>query len=1514
MCRLLAYMGPPVLMADVVLWPDRSIIKQSYDARERRVEPGLPAHLAHSNLNGDGFGIGWFAAERERGADPTPCVFTSVTPAWNNENLGRLARKIASPLVFAHVRAAMPGMAVNEQNCHPFAHGRYLWMHNGVLGGFMTVRRALVAGLSDAAYDAVQSFHSDSAVAFAVFLHHLPDLESRHPPVVLLAALQDTLATIAAAQDAAGVTEPSLLNFCVADGDTLLATRYVTALLNPAEEPASLYYAEGATFHRRESGRAARPATAGEFGASPPCVAAAAAVGDGDDDGGDDPSSPSTAAAVAAAAGGLVTKTSSIAHEGEYTLSYGEAGSRTALIASEPITRSGGDWVAVPRNTAVVMSREKGAFVNIMLAPLGPAVTCPGGAASAAATVSARAEDVAACLEAITGAAEVSARPFRADRGGRGGSGGGGEGNGHSHHHHPRHGGGRRLARGRSWSTLSDTAGEGLDAGTPRGGSHGHHLVAVAGGAGAPTPLGGGAGSSSAAAAQTQDHRMTGHAGAVLCLTQAGDLAFSGSVDRTVKVWDLAAFTCVRTLTGHARPVQRLWVDGGLLYSAGGRTVRVTRLDTWTCVRVLTLPPASGSIYALAVGGEGTVYVAGQDAAVRAFRPEEDGPAGGGEGGGGGGGASVPLTLPSPSAITPPDTGHCSAVCSLALVGGYVCSAGGDATIRVWVEGSLVPAGVLRGHRGSVLSLYALGGALLSGGRDNIIRVWDVEACLCRHTLVGHQDDVLALSGIAPAGGLGGGGRVGGGPPGAWGNGGASPTALAALSGDGGGAIVGMGARRQSLASLSPAALFASASADGTVRVWTAEGWACLRVLAASLPTEPPGAHPSTAGLPYLCVEQRPDLVIAGAADGQLRIWEVNAGPGYAGDGGGGWGVGPGTAAAASPPTKRARSGAGQPPLPPPTFAAAPPSTAPSPGATPTLKPPPGPACLDADLERALRDFVRLRTVSADPTAREACFRGAKFLAGLLEGMGAEIKLVRDPTSEARNPVVLGRIGRNPAAPTVTFYGHYDVQPAMEREWATDPFAVTSVDGYLYGRGTSDNKGPILAFLFAVKEMLADNAAGLCGVAAAAAGAGAAAAAASSPATNGAPGATTSTPAASPRTTNGGGATVPLPPGPGINVAFVFEGEEENGSGGFREAVSANAHWFAGTSLIIISNTLWVGESVPCLTYGMRGMIAASIEVRGPPKDLHSGNDGGVLAEPLADLAKVLASLVGPGGGGSGGGDAKGPAPSRVAVPGFYEGVRPGMLEPALARLAGSSEFSVAAYAAALGLPPSATAGLTAADVLRARWCEPTLSVCDVRVGDDAAAAGGGPGGGGSGACGHEAGHTSGASGGEDPHYRFGPTRFSVIPRTAVGNVSIRYVPDQDPAVLIGALRDHVARVFAGLGSPNACTVRVRSVGDWWEADPGAPYFQLAERVLAAEWGVHPLFVREGGTMPVASALEQLLGAPALLLPFGQASDGCHLANERLKRANLMHGKNVIRGLLQELAATAAGGGVGGEN
>ena len=118
------------------------------------------------------------------------CEMLLLFDCRNNENLGRLSCKIVSPLVFAHVRAAYPGMPVSEQNCHPFQFSRYLWMHNGVVGGFMKIRRALLSTLKDAAYDTVSSFHSDSAICFSLFLNHLPDLTTQQTPQVLLKAME----------------------------------------------------------------------------------------------------------------------------------------------------------------------------------------------------------------------------------------------------------------------------------------------------------------------------------------------------------------------------------------------------------------------------------------------------------------------------------------------------------------------------------------------------------------------------------------------------------------------------------------------------------------------------------------------------------------------------------------------------------------------------------------------------------------------------------------------------------------------------------------------------------------------------------------------------------------------------------------------------------------------------------------------------------------------------------------------------------------------------------------------------------------------------------------------------------------------------------------------------------------------------------------------------------------------------------------------------------------------------
>lgn len=228
MCRFICYRGPSLPLEDLLFVPPNSLIQQSYKARER-AEP----------LNGDGFGVGWYA----HGADPTPCVFTSVTPAWGNQNLRRLAGHIRSPCFFAHVRAASAGMRVSEENCHPFQCGPYLWMHNGAIGEFARIKRRLRASLDDAAYESVQGT-TDSEHAFAVFLTLVRD---GHPDSAsaLGVALVETIRRLERWSSEAGVRAPSFYNFAVTDGERTATVRYGS---DPHLEPVSLYFAVGMKF------------------------------------------------------------------------------------------------------------------------------------------------------------------------------------------------------------------------------------------------------------------------------------------------------------------------------------------------------------------------------------------------------------------------------------------------------------------------------------------------------------------------------------------------------------------------------------------------------------------------------------------------------------------------------------------------------------------------------------------------------------------------------------------------------------------------------------------------------------------------------------------------------------------------------------------------------------------------------------------------------------------------------------------------------------------------------------------------------------------------------------------------------------------------------------------------------------------------------------------------------------------------------------------------------------------
>ncbi len=200
MCRLAAYLGDPLFLEELIAKPRHSLMRQSLRAEEAKVQ-----------TNGDGFGIGWYGERDE------PGVYRESSPAWNDDNLLALSQTLRSRLFFAHVRAATSG-ASSRQNCHPFRHGRYLFMHNGQIGGYAQVRRTLESGLPDDLY-AERRGVTDSELLFLMAMARVR--EGQAPPDAMLAVLDETMALM----QRRGVEQPLRFAATLSDGEQLWAFR-----------------------------------------------------------------------------------------------------------------------------------------------------------------------------------------------------------------------------------------------------------------------------------------------------------------------------------------------------------------------------------------------------------------------------------------------------------------------------------------------------------------------------------------------------------------------------------------------------------------------------------------------------------------------------------------------------------------------------------------------------------------------------------------------------------------------------------------------------------------------------------------------------------------------------------------------------------------------------------------------------------------------------------------------------------------------------------------------------------------------------------------------------------------------------------------------------------------------------------------------------------------------------------------------------------------------------------------
>lgn len=217
MCRLLLYLGKPIVLNKLLIEPANSLINQSIHARS-----------VDTPVNGDGFGVAWYVHD----ISMRPGRFRSLTPAWSNNNLVSLSRVTRSSTVLAHVRAASVGLASAENNCHPFTYSQYSFAHNGDVTAFSHIRRDIEASLSDEAYSLIEG-NTDSEHVFAIFIDALRAMEhSSTPPEpleLLAGALEGACAKVLALARARNAEHhDTYLNIAVTDGVRGVACRCST--------------------------------------------------------------------------------------------------------------------------------------------------------------------------------------------------------------------------------------------------------------------------------------------------------------------------------------------------------------------------------------------------------------------------------------------------------------------------------------------------------------------------------------------------------------------------------------------------------------------------------------------------------------------------------------------------------------------------------------------------------------------------------------------------------------------------------------------------------------------------------------------------------------------------------------------------------------------------------------------------------------------------------------------------------------------------------------------------------------------------------------------------------------------------------------------------------------------------------------------------------------------------------------------------------------------------------------
>ena len=433
-----------------------------------------------------------------------------------------------------------------------------------------------------------------------------------------------------------------------------------------------------------------------------------------------------------------------------------------------------------------------------------------------------------------------------------------------------------------------------------------------------------------------------------------------------------------------------------------------------------------------------------------------------------------------------------------------------------------------------------------------------------------------------------------------------------------------------------------------------------------------------------------------------------------------------------------------------------------------------------------LSDLLRIPSVSGDSAFKGDVRRAAQLVEQQMRQAGMTTELVETPG----HPIVVGTLTQAPGAPTVMIYGHYDVQPPDPlQDWITPAFEPTVRDGKIYARGATDDKGQMLTHIKAIEAWTK--------------------------------------------------AVGKLP----VNVKVIIEGEEEVGSRNLDDFLEAHREQLA-CDIVVVSDTSQYAPGIPAITYGLRGIIAAEVVVRGPKQDLHSGIFGGAVTNPVNTLCHLVACLHNDQG--------------RVLIPGFYDEVTPLTLQER--KQFAALQFDEKAFLDALGVKtgwgePDFTSN-------ERRWARPT---CDVN------------------------GITGGYQG-EGPK--------TIIPSWARAKITCRLVPNQNPEKIVQSLETYLR---SQLRPGTTLEFKSDHGNSGLVFDTSSPYMQAASRAIAAAFGREPVFIREGGSIPVVKTFKDILGADTLLLGWGQNTDNLHSPNEHFTLADFHHGIHASARLMWEL-------------